>query len=288
MDTKECIVCGKLFELERDKNNKLKQRKTCSNKCAKELNKINRMKQCNDDINQREDSFIEKFNTKFAGRFEYIEGYKNCESIISCRCLACGTIKTVTAQCVRKNRTTVVVCKVCYQKEREYERQEQIKKRQQEQEDRRRLRELKTKEHEKKLQKICIECGKEFKANTIGAKICSDVCRRKRNNRLREIHRRNKLKENGIVDYTISLTRLIKRDKGICKLCGRKVDTKDYEIKNNAFIAKKAYPSIDHIVPVSKGGMHTWDNVQLAHHKCNSIKRDCLEIPKGRQAGLTR
>lgn len=30
--------------------------------------------------------------------------------------------------------------------------------------------------------------------------------------------------------------------------------------------------SIDHIRPLSKGGTHTWDNVQLAHLKCNIKK----------------
>jgi 5-methylcytosine-specific restriction endonuclease McrA len=32
------------------------------------------------------------------------------------------------------------------------------------------------------------------------------------------------------------------------------------------------YPTHDHIVPVSKGGKHTWDNAQLAHFECNTKK----------------
>ncbi|MFC9724785.1 HNH endonuclease [Bacillus cereus] len=32
------------------------------------------------------------------------------------------------------------------------------------------------------------------------------------------------------------------------------------------------YPSIEHIIPVSKGGTHTWDNVKLDHRKCNYLK----------------
>lgn len=32
------------------------------------------------------------------------------------------------------------------------------------------------------------------------------------------------------------------------------------------------YPSVDHIVPLAKGGLHSWDNVQLAHFKCNTLK----------------
>jgi 5-methylcytosine-specific restriction endonuclease McrA len=32
--------------------------------------------------------------------------------------------------------------------------------------------------------------------------------------------------------------------------------------------------SLDHIVPVSKGGTHTRDNVQAAHLRCNQAKGD--------------
>jgi 5-methylcytosine-specific restriction endonuclease McrA len=32
----------------------------------------------------------------------------------------------------------------------------------------------------------------------------------------------------------------------------------------------------DHIIPVSRGGSSTWDNLQAAHRSCNSRKRDRL------------
>lgn len=34
--------------------------------------------------------------------------------------------------------------------------------------------------------------------------------------------------------------------------------------------------TLDHIIPLSKGGTHTWDNVQLAHMSCNAGKCDRL------------
>lgn len=71
-------------------------------------------------------------------------------------------------------------------------------------------------------------------------------------------------------DKTITLKQLIKRDKGICQLCGLPVDDKDIENGH----AKGLYPSLDHIIPLSKGGTHTWNNVQLAHMACNSGKCD--------------
>jgi 5-methylcytosine-specific restriction endonuclease McrA len=33
-------------------------------------------------------------------------------------------------------------------------------------------------------------------------------------------------------------------------------------------------PEIDHLVPVSAGGSHTWDNVALAHRRCNYERRE--------------
>lgn len=75
-------------------------------------------------------------------------------------------------------------------------------------------------------------------------------------------------------DKDVSLKKLIKRDSGICQLCGRPVDTSSF-IGNGCGLL---YPTIDHIVPLSKGGSHTWGNVQLAHMKCNSIKGDRVEV----------
>ena len=285
MNKKECIVCGKLFELERNNKGKLGQRKTCSDECANELNRINRIKQYNDDINQREDSFIEKFNTKFAGRFEYIEGYKNCESIISCRCLACGTIKTVTAQCVRKNRTTVVVCKVCYQKEHAEAEKAKAEEKKQEAEERKRIQAERIAEKENRLLAICPECGKEYRRTGKGKDggllgFCSIACRNKKRNRLKELRRR-RIYKNGVVDHSINLYWLMRRDKNKCQICGYKVDTNDYKTIGGVFIVGENYPSIDHIKPVSRGGAHTRDNVQLAHMKCNSMKGD-KEVYEGK------
>lgn len=118
--------------------------------------------------------------------------------------------------------------------------------------------------------KICIECGTRFIAK-YGRKCCSVECRKKRNNRLQDINRRHKLKENGKINWSITLKKLYKRDKGICHLCGKKVDM-------NLDINDNWYGSIDHVIPVSKGGTHTWDNVKLAHRKCNSLKRDNIYV----------
>jgi 5-methylcytosine-specific restriction endonuclease McrA len=48
------------------------------------------------------------------------------------------------------------------------------------------------------------------------------------------------------------------RDDHTCQYCGAPAD------------------SIDHVVPRSRGGGHTWDNVVAACSRCNAVKRDRL------------
>jgi 5-methylcytosine-specific restriction endonuclease McrA len=53
-----------------------------------------------------------------------------------------------------------------------------------------------------------------------------------------------------------------KRDNDTCYLCGGFVSIED--------------ASLDHVIPISRGGDHTRGNVKLAHGRCNSLKGDKL------------
>lgn len=96
-------------------------------------------------------------------------------------------------------------------------------------------------------------------------------------NKLKRDHR---IKNHSQVD-SITLRELFKKDNGICWLCGCTCDYEDKEYriskKGKGYLATGPnYPSVDHVVPLSKGGTHTWNNVKLAHKSCNSRKRDKL------------
>lgn len=200
---------------------------------------------------KKEAKFKKKFDKRYGHAFEYIGGYKSndLKSKIVIRCRDCGTVK-------ERNRTKIfekgqnIACDGCDNNRKGVD------------------------------IGVCEECGREYKRYSLQQVLCRECHdkqeRAKRNTmkRLREA----KAKKNGKVDYSITLTRLIERDNHICQICGREVDETDYTYINDTFIAGNDYPSIDHIIPLSKGGVHQWDNVQLAHRLCNSVKCDREEM----------
>ena len=122
-----------------------------------------------------------------------------------------------------------------------------------------------------KITRSCVVCGKEFETWK-GRKItCSAECSRKKKN----IDRQYK---GIVVDSDITLKKLAERDHNQCQICGLFVDWNDYSFKNENIICGNLYPSIDHVTPISKGGLHSWSNVQLAHRRCNSKKCNKIAI----------
>ena len=117
------------------------------------------------------------------------------------------------------------------------------------------------------LTRQCVVCGKEFKTFKSRKITCSEECRCKNH----WISRDKRYK--GItIDSDISLFKLAKRDNNICQICGLEVNWEDKNKVNGHVICGRMYPSIDHVKPISKGGLHSWNNVQLAHIRCNSSK----------------
>lgn len=159
---------------------------------------------------------------------------------------------------------------------------------------------------------ICIQCGDEFKTDHAANTLCSDECRRQRkreqyeqykankidkiddrqftckecntkviasygdkrrefcslkcNRKFGNRYRRMKKKANGKVQK-ISSSKVFDRDGWQCGICGKQVDP-DLEFPHPKSV------SLDHIVPLAKGGTHTWGNVQCAHLECNRTKSD--------------
>lgn len=69
----------------------------------------------------------------------------------------------------------------------------------------------------------------------------------------------------------VNPTEIFERDGWICKICNEPVD-------RNAHHNDSKYPSVDHIIPITKGGTHEPANVQCAHRGCNSSKSNKYPI----------
>ena len=115
---------------------------------------------------------------------------------------------------------------------------------------------------------VCIVCGKEYETYNPAQKTCSKECGKK----LAHAHKHKRIPKSQLVDKDITLEALYRRDSGVCYLCGEPCDWDDKTDKT----VGPTYPSIDHMVPISRGGLHSWANVKLAHFECNWKKSDDL------------
>ena len=198
--------------------------------------------------------------------YEYVGGYVDIEIPFKIRCKKCGEIMDA-----KFHRVGAPVCKAC-------SKQKTKRKQEQRRAERQRIAELKRAEREKarvekpvKIKSVhkCAVCGEK----TTRPKYCSDVCANKAENKRREIARRRKI-ASAMVDKDITVQGLFLRDGGRCYLCGEACDWTDKIEIDGTIICGNRYPSIDHVRPLSKGGLHSWDNVKLAHRICNSLKND--------------
>lgn len=105
----------------------------------------------------------------------------------------------------------------------------------------------------------CRECGDLFVAKMSGSwpQYCSERCA-KRNRRRRDKKARNRRIRTAATRESIDLAALALRDGWRCHICGRRVTRKTW--------------SMDHLVPLSDGGEHTYANVALAHSRCNAMR----------------
>lgn len=122
------------------------------------------------------------------------------------------------------------------------------------------------------VERECVECGKAFYClDSSNQKTCSKECSKRHSNRSKD----KRIPKEQIIDSDITLSKLYKRDKGICYICNTECDFNSWAISKtgNKYPGDK-YPEIEHVIPISRGGMHSWENVRLACRRCNAEKSD--------------
>lgn len=101
----------------------------------------------------------------------------------------------------------------------------------------------------------CLECGAEMTSQTNR----SDATRCNRCSRIKPF---------------LSARQLAERDGITCGICSEPVDMARMGSRD------PSGPAADHIVPRAKGGPNTAENLQLAHFRCNAVKRDKVLTPE--------
>lgn len=236
--------------------------------------------------------------------FVYCGGYTHKDGKVKIACKTCGSEFT---NCVDTVQHGVVVCQVCAreralarQAEREEKRKIESAKRQKEleaewAEQRRQTQIRKQRERDAKLDKVyvCKICGKEYTPRQYmesegltlfsNAGYCSHACKRKAMNRAKKMSPSgrtgqyyDRARKYG-VEYIpgITLKKVVARDGLRCAICGGMCDWNDHTWSE---YSGPTHPSIDHIIPMAKGGPHIWENVQVAHVMCNSEKGDRVSV----------
>lgn len=110
----------------------------------------------------------------------------------------------------------------------------------------------------------CTVCGQVCASKSKAAQYCCKC--RKRIEKIKG-HHRKRSRYYGVEYQSVSPTDVFERDNWTCTLCGKKC-------KRNTSINDPLSPTLDHIIPMSKGGSHVMANLQCACRKCNSQKRD--------------
>ena len=147
--------------------------------------------------------------------------------------------------------------------------------------------------------RICVTCGRDW--NRLARRNFDDSQKRERysreavwreNNKERLIRasrdwyksntdrgkqraaKRKAIKHSVFVEAIVAQV-VFDRDKGMCGICTKAVDpATDWEI--------------DHIIPISKGGLHAYANVQLSHRKCNRAKAARMPVVVAKQAAALK
>lgn len=110
------------------------------------------------------------------------------------------------------------------------------------------------------------KCGKLF---VIGLRkfYCSRECKVTHRNILRPgASLRRRIKKYGCASEPVNHLLVFERDRWLCGICGKRT------VKSRVGTTHSRAPTLDHVIPLSKGGSHSYANVQCAHRFCNISK----------------
>lgn len=121
-------------------------------------------------------------------------------------------------------------------------------------------------------ERSCKECGRVFtpeygdKRKGFCSKECSKKYSKRKYRKEYGVNHRQRARHFGCGYEHVKITQVFERDKWHCQICHIKTP------KNLKGTIKDNAPELDHIIPLSKGGEHSYRNTQCACRKCNIEK----------------
>ena len=111
------------------------------------------------------------------------------------------------------------------------------------------------------LEQYCRDCSKAYRATVRNPEVARQGIKRWIERNPEKVlaiqqERRRLIRENFVED--VSPEEVYRRSNGLCGLCG-------HPVAFNRMV-------IDHIVPIKRGGKHSYENTQAAHKLCNLRK----------------
>lgn len=115
-------------------------------------------------------------------------------------------------------------------------------------------------------EKNCIDCNTIFESPGKRCKQCSDLYKKVNEKISKDKAKAKRRARMDIKAERINSYAIFKKDNWTCRMCSTKVQ------KVNIYADDAA--ELDHIIPISRGGTHSIDNVQTLCRKCNQFKSD--------------
>lgn len=266
-EERKCVECGKTFVSTKANHYFCSKRCECTHSEKKKgYRQPEILRKGNSTSN--EIAYLNRIRSK-SSSLEYIGGWDSKFAYFICN--DCGAPFKHSLEFTHHTgkRCYCPNCKNILSSIREKEKEEEREKKQREQERQRILKEIR-KEETQTVFKRCRTCNSLFYSPNAKTKYCSKKCATAQNWKVRDLYR-----------YAVPLDKLYERDRGVCHICGGICDWNDKYINKDGYVVYgDCYPSRDHIVEKCGGGEHTWENIKLAHRKCNTerwIKYDTTE-----------
>lgn len=237
---KICKICGKPFDSYRA------AAVTCSPECAEVLHpKTKGIKKI-----EPVGAWVNRLH---GNEFDFVEWKSKKRALL--RCKTCGNVIERAESTIRAKG---IECEFCKEQKRL-------------QEARRKMACFFNALAQARTPKICAACGGEFFSTYSNQIYCSSRCKHKAQGR-KGSYRARCRKYGVFYDPSVNRTAVIKRDGGVCQICGKMCDPNDHRWGTLG----PDSPTVDHIIPLARGGAHTWNNVQCVCAICNSYKRDLV------------